>query len=78
MMAIVFEGKRVVMCMVDEIHAKRDEIYAIARIQKAEKHWAFCSYARGAQKAMWSVLASAAEIWYRTSRFTRNGLGFRW
>ena len=28
------------MCMMDEIAAKRDEIYAIARKHKAEKLWA--------------------------------------
>ena len=34
------------MCMLDEIHAKRDEIYAIARRHKAEKLWVFGSCAR--------------------------------
>ena len=34
------------MCMLDEIHAKRDEIYAIARKHKAEKLWVFGSCAR--------------------------------
>ena len=34
------------MCMLDTIHAKRDEIYAIARKHKAEKLWAFGSCAR--------------------------------
>ena len=34
------------MCMLDEIRAKRDEIYAIARRHKAEKLWAFGSCAR--------------------------------
>ena len=29
------------MCMLDEIRAKRDEIYAIARTHKAEKLWVF-------------------------------------
>jgi hypothetical protein len=29
------------MCMLDEIRAKRDEIYAIARRHKAEKLWVF-------------------------------------
>ena len=29
------------MCMLDEIRAKRDEIYAIARAHKAEKLWVF-------------------------------------
>ena len=29
------------MCMLDEIRAKRDEIYAIARKHKAEKLWVF-------------------------------------
>ena len=31
------------MCMLDEIRAKRDEIYAIARAHKAEKLWVFDS-----------------------------------
>ena len=34
------------MCMLDEIRAKRDEIYAIARAHKAEKLWVFRSCAR--------------------------------
>ena len=34
------------MCMLDEIHAKHDEIYAIARKHKAETLWAFGSCAR--------------------------------
>ena len=34
------------MCMLDEIHAKRDEIYAIARKHKAEKLWVIGSCAR--------------------------------
>ena len=34
------------MCMLDEIRAKRDEIYAIARKHKAEKLWVVGSYAR--------------------------------
>ena len=34
------------MCMLDKIHAKRDEIYAIARKHKAEKLWVFGSCAR--------------------------------
>ena len=34
------------MCMMDEIRAKRDEIYAIARKHKAEKLWVFGSCAR--------------------------------
>ena len=35
-----------IMCMLDEIRAKRDEIYAIARRHKAEKLWVFGSCAR--------------------------------
>ena len=31
------------MCMLDEIRARRDEIYAIARRHKAEKLWVFGS-----------------------------------
>ena len=34
------------MCMLDEIRARRDEIYAIARKHKAEKLWVFGSCAR--------------------------------
>ena len=35
-----------IMCMLDEIRAKRDEIYAVARAHKAEKLWVFGSCAR--------------------------------
>ncbi len=34
------------MYMLDEIRAKRDEIYAIVKRHKAEKLWGFDSYAR--------------------------------
>ena len=34
------------MCMMDEIRARRDEIYAIARKHKANKLWVFGSCAR--------------------------------
>ena len=34
------------MCMLDEIWAKREDIYAIARAHKAEKLWVFGSCAR--------------------------------
>ena len=34
------------MCMLDEIRAKRDEIYAIVRKHKAEKLWVVGSCAR--------------------------------
>ena len=34
------------MCMLDEIRAKRDGIYAIARAHKAEKLWMFGSCAQ--------------------------------
>ena len=34
------------MCMLDEIRAKREDIYAIARRHKAEKLWVFGSCAR--------------------------------
>ena len=39
-------GRNLKMCMLDEIRAKRDEIYAIARKHKAEKLWRFgyCGY----------------------------------
>ena len=33
------------MCMLDEMRAKRDEIYAIVRAHKAEKRWVFGSCA---------------------------------
>ena len=39
-----------VMCMRDEIYAKRDEIYAIAKKHKAEKLWVFGSCARKAER----------------------------
>ena len=35
------------MCMLDEIRAKRDEIYAIAKMHKAEKLWVFGGTAEG-------------------------------
>jgi len=34
------------MCMMDEIHAKRDAIHAVANKQKAEELWVFGSCAR--------------------------------
>ena len=34
------------MCMLDEIHAKRDAIHAVANKHKAEKLWVFGSCAR--------------------------------
>ena len=36
--------------MLDQIRAKRDEIYAIARKHKAEKLWVFGSCARGEER----------------------------
>ena len=43
-----FQGRYICfdMCMLDEIHAKRGGIYAIARAHKAEKLWVFGSCAR--------------------------------
>ena len=38
------------MSMLDEIRAKRDEIYAIARRHKAERLWVFGSCARGEER----------------------------
>ena len=43
-------GRETKMCMLDEIRAKRDEIYAIARKHKAEKLWVFGSCARKEEK----------------------------
>ena len=43
---IWYNNMRKNMCMLDEIRAKRDEIYAIARRHKAEKLWVFGSCAR--------------------------------
>ena len=40
------------MCILDEIRARRDEIYAIARRRKAERLWVFGSCARG-EVAAW-------------------------
>ena len=34
------------MCILDEIHAKRDEIYAVARKHKAERLWVFAYFGR--------------------------------
>lgn len=34
------------MCMLDEIRAKREEIYAVARVHKAERLCVFGSCAR--------------------------------
>ena len=45
---LVFGKGDFLMCMLDEIHAKRDEIYAIAKRHKAEKLCAFGSCARKA------------------------------
>ena len=44
----LFSGKMISMCKLDEICAKRDEIYAIAKSHKAEKLWVFGSCARKA------------------------------
>ena len=43
------------MCMLDEIRAKCDEIYAVARAHKAEKLWVFgsCAY-KGRIKYEWA------------------------
>ena len=40
------------MCTLDEIRAKRDEIYAIAKRHKAEKLWVFgsCACKEGCEK----------------------------
>ena len=38
------------MCMMEQIRAKRDEIYAIAKKQKAERLWVFGSCARGEER----------------------------
>ena len=35
------------MCMLDEMRARRDEIYVLARRHKVEKLWVFGSCARG-------------------------------
>jgi predicted nucleotidyltransferase len=39
------------MCMLDEIRAKRDEIYAVAKRHKAERLWVFGSCARREEPA---------------------------
>ena len=43
--AVWVASRETKMCMLDEIRAKRDEIYAIARKHKAEKLWVFGSCA---------------------------------
>ena len=45
------------MCMLDEIRAKRDEIYTIARRHKAEKLWGFGSCARMEERPDSDMLA---------------------
>ena len=39
------------VCMLDEIRAKRDEVYAIARRHRAERLWVFGSCARREENA---------------------------
>ena len=39
------------MCMLDEIRARREEIYAIARRHNAEKLWVFGSCARKEERS---------------------------
>jgi len=46
-----YNMRRFLMCMQDEIRAKRDEIYAIARKHRAEKLWVFGSCARREERA---------------------------
>jgi predicted nucleotidyltransferase len=50
------------MCMLDEIRAKRDEIYAIARRHKAEKLWVFGSCARREERPDSDVDLVASRI----------------
>jgi len=45
--------------MLDEIRAKREEIYAIAKKHKAEKHWVFGSCARRGQYGGYEL----KEVW---------------
>ncbi len=47
------------MGMLDEIRAKRDEIYAIARRHKVERFWVFGSCVRNAQDLLVHM-----EVWY--------------
>ena len=47
------------MCMLDEIRAKRDEIYAIARKHKAEKLWVIGSCARKEERPD----SGGKEVW---------------
>ena len=44
------------MCMMGEMRAKRDEIYAIARKHKAEKLCVFGSYARCFLRGTWTAI----------------------
>ena len=50
------------MCMLDEIKAGRDEIYAIARRHKAEKLWVFGSCARRDVRPYWVLRCVKSEI----------------
>ena len=57
------------MCMLDEIRAKRDEIYAIAMRHKAEKFCVFgsCSRKEGPSDAIHLASAKHAECdWFLT------------
>ena len=61
------------MCMLDEIRAKRDEIYAIARKHKAEKLWVFGSCARKEERPD-SDVDFLVKFGDDTSLFDQGGL----
>lgn len=62
------------MCMLDEICAKQDEIYAIARAQKAEKLWAFGSCLRQDMDLQVRHVFCALAVWCQVKG---AGKGFR-
>ena len=65
------------MCMMDEIRAKRDEIYAIARRHKVEKLWVFGSCARKKEPCCKYILdAKSATLSHRFA--TEMGGGLVW
>ena len=57
---VLCERQGKTMCMLDEIRAKRDEIYAIARRHKAEKLCVFGLCARTVGACVWR---GHKEVW---------------
>ncbi len=65
------------MCVLDEIRAKRDEIYAIARKHKAEKLWVFGSCARKEERPDSDIdflVKFAPNVGFRDYAAIENGI----